>query len=346
MNTPQRIRNLTKSLFTRKTRERRRRLGRLTPRVEQLENRLVLSSIFVSGSNIFFTAGASETNDLTVSESAGTLTFADPGSTITPGAGAWTIDSPNQVSISTAGISQLTLSLGDLDDSLDASGVGAGSGLSLTSMNGGVGNDSITGSQLRDIITISGGTPGIDTVDGQGSGDDLLNIGVDADMTLTDTSLTIGGGPAGTYANMEQVNFFGGASDNVLDASGVTAASGFGVVSINGQAGDDTITGSQIRDIITVSGSAPGVDTIDGQGSGDDLLNIGVDADMTLTDTSLTIGGGPAGTYANMEQVNFFGGASDNVLDASAVTAASGFGVVSINGQAGNDTITGSQIRD
>lgn len=72
----------------------RRRSKRQGFRPETLEQRLVLSAVSVSGSTLFFNANPGETNDLTISETAGVLTVRDTGAPITPGAGPFTVVSP------------------------------------------------------------------------------------------------------------------------------------------------------------------------------------------------------------------------------------------------------------
>lgn len=316
------------------------------PGFERLEHRIVLSSISVGGSQVVFNAQAGETNNLTISESGGILTFTDSGAPITPGAGGFTVVSPNAVTISSAGITNLNIALGDLNDVFDASAVTAASGIDYLLINGQGGNDTLIGSQIRDVITISGVSPGTDTIDGQGGTNDSVVINGDFDVAVTDTTLQIGTAAPGTLANINNLNIVGGAGDNVIDASGVTAASGIDYLLINGQGGDDTLIGSQVRDIFSIGGANPGTDTIDGQDGTNDVIAVNGDFDITVTDTTLQIDSAAPGTYSNINNLNLVGREGDNIIDASAVTAASGLDYLLINGQGGNDTIIGSQIRD
>ncbi|MCA9177544.1 MAG: hypothetical protein KDB14_23825 [Planctomycetales bacterium] len=143
---------------------------------------------------------------------------------------------------------------------------------------------------------------------------------------------------------MEQALLSGGVSDNVIDASAVTAAGAIVSIGINGGAGNDTLIGSQIQDTITISGSNPGVDTIDGQGHANDLLNIIVDGDIALADSTVVINGNSPTTHLNFERVFVNGGAGDNLLDATGVTAAGGLAFVSLSGHGGSDTIRVSDL--
>ncbi|MCA9035339.1 MAG: hypothetical protein KDA91_09420, partial [Planctomycetaceae bacterium] len=323
----------------------RRRVTKAGP-VEPLEYRLVLSSISVIGPQIVYSGSPGEINTLTVSESAGTLTFTDTGATITPGVGPFTVVNANEVTISAAGISVLSLNLGDMNDSLDASGIGTGSGLASLVINGQEGDDTIIGSQILDAVSVNGTNPGSDTIDLQGGTNDRLVLTVDLDITVTDSTFQLAAAVPGTYAGIEDLRLTGGASANVIDASAVTSASGLSFVLINGQQGNDTITGSQIRDIITVSGTSPGTDTIDGQGGTNDELNVTADLDITITDSTFQVGTATPGTYSGFDILRLTGGAADNVIDASAVTIASGLTSVVISGREGDDTIIGSEISD
>ena len=116
----------------------------------------------------------------------------------------------------------------------------------------------------------------------------------------------------------------------------------FSAVAISGQTGNDTITGSQVVDIITQNANA-GSDTIDGQGGTGDLLSVSADQDQTLTDTTLTIGGATS-TFADMEQIRLVGGAGNNIIDASSVSSSGPFATVSISGLAGRTVVLVEQV--
>ena len=84
-----------------------------------------------------------------------------------------------------------------------------------------------------------------------------------------------------------------------------------------------------------------GNDTIDG-GGGYDLLRVEEDADMILSDTVL-LAVGYAVNFAALENIDLAGGPGNNILDASAVTAASGLSLRLI-GRAGDDVLIGGRV--
>jgi hypothetical protein len=328
---------------------RQRRRNRSTS-CEILEHRTVLSSISVSGNSVIYDAAAGETNNLTISESGGTLTFRDTGAAIVAGSGPFTIVSPNEITLPVAGISILNVSLGDLNDTLDGSGIGVGSGITNGLFSGGEGNDILTGTQVTDSFGAFDIQPGSDTIDGLGElpgQRDTIRINSDLDVTATDTSMAIGTSVS-TYVNLEFIAINGGASDNMINASGITSAGSFTSVQINAGDGNDTILGSQIADSVTISGVNPGVDSMNlgGQQAGrSDSVRISVDLDVTISDTALTIAGSTA-THLNVERVVVDGGSSDNVIDLSGITAGGTITGTQINAGDGDDTITGSQLAD
>ena len=313
-------------------------------RSEQLEHRVVLSSISVSGSTLVYSAQPGEANNITISESAGVITVIDTGATISTGAGSFTIVSPNEVTIPVAGLNNLAVAVGDMNDSVDASGVGPASGLTNASFGNGAGNDTFVGTQLNDLFNVVNSvTPGVNSIDGQG-GSDAIGIAADTDITLTNSTFTVGSDTS-TVMNVERPVLAGGIGDNVLDASAVTAASDFIQVSFNNTAGNDTMIGSQLNDSFNiVNSTTPGTNIIDGQG-GSDSIGIAADTDITLTNSTFTVGSDTS-TVMNVERPVLAGGAGDNVLNASAVTSASDYVQVTFNNTPGNDTMIGSQIND
>ena len=136
----------------------------------------------VTGNQIVYLADAGEVNTLTVSESAGILTFHDSTAPITASPEYSVVDA-NTVTIPAAGFYQINLTLLDMDDSLDASGVTASSGLGRTIIQGGSGDDTLIGSGLDDFFIEEAGN---DTIDGLTSiRADQWNVGSDIDMVLT-----------------------------------------------------------------------------------------------------------------------------------------------------------------
>ncbi len=110
----------------------------------------------------------------------------------------------------------------------------------------------------------------------------------------------------------------------------------------NGGAGNDTLRGSPNND--TLIGGA-GTDTLDGR-AGTDTLSELRDADFTLGNTYLLTvpvnGTAELDTLSNIEQARLTGGASANVLNASAFT----LGSVTLIGGAGNDVLYGGSGND
>jgi hypothetical protein len=129
-------------------------------------------------------------------------------------------------------------------------------GITLATLTGGRGSDRFDLSGWTAVAMLNGG-PGIDTVVSSGN----------ADMTLTDSSLTRGGRIIAQLANIERAILIGGAGDNILDASAFTRG---GVVLV-GQGGNDTLKGTNQRDIL-IGGT--GADVLQG-GGGDDILVAG-----------------------------------------------------------------------
>ena len=219
-------------------------------------------------------------------------------------------------------------------------------------LTGGSGNDSIDGGNNDD--TISGGL-GNDVLVG-GSGTDTLAETADGNMTLTATGLS-GALGTDTYSTFEKAILTGGASGNVLNASGVSSAT-FGVTlvglggndTLTGGAGPDNLQGGDDNDVI-VGGA--GNDTIDG-GNNDDSITGGLGADSTqggsgndrLIETGSGIFGltnsGTNGTlgvdtfFSGFEGASLTGGASADTINASTVSIP-----VTLNGAAGNDKLTG-----
>jgi len=153
-----------------------------------------------------------------------------------------------------------------------------------------------------DRLTI-GNTAGFDldklTING-GGGNDTIVIARNVDMTLTDTALTVGGDVI-TLDSIEIADLAGGGVDNVFAISGWT-----GSADIDG-----------------------------GDGAGDQVV-MARNANMSLSDTALIVGGQTIG-LTGIEAADLAGGASNNTLDASAFTR----GLVTLEGGGGNDSLIG-----
>ena len=125
-----------------------------------------------------------------------------------------------------------------------------------------------------------------------------------------------------TLARIQHADLTGGVGDNLMDASAFG-----GSVVLTGGAGDDTLIGSAYADVLNggsgndrLTGGG-GADSING-GSGVDTVVEARDANMTLTNTDLTIGG-IVETLSGVELAELTGGNSGNTIDASAFTGIS-----------------------
>lgn len=307
--------------------------------VERLESKTVLSSVSILGGQVVFLAGSAEVNDVTVAESGGIITIMDSASPITSVSPEFTVVSPNEVTIPAAGYYQMNLTFLDGDDTLDASGLTPASGLTRTIIQGGSGNDHLIGSGLDDFFIEETGN---DIIDGLTSiTSDQWSVSSDLDMVLTDTTLTMGG-DVDSYANVEAVSLSGLAGDNVIDASAATPASGITGLNLNGRGGDDTLIGGSTRDNFQ---DKEGNNIFIGGGGTSDSIFFFEDADMSIDDTTVTIGAFTS-SHSGIERIDLWGGPGDNVIDASAVTMASGFTSIQLQGFEGNDTLIGSVLSD
>ena len=238
-------------------------------------------------------------------------------------------------------------------------------------LRGGAGEDRLIGENGDDRLS---GQLGNDIIHG-GQGRDLLIESGNVNFTLSDIQLT--GLGVDRLEKIEQVRLTGGARDNTLDAvqvnnMNVTLVGGVGHDSLYGSAnadvlygqgnndrlegrlGNDSLYGGNGNDYLfagsgndslvggnnndTLKGDA-GNDTIDG-GAGYDRIVEQSDLDFTLTDTQLT--GLGTNTIRNIELARLQGGMGNNTLDASDAIDIKAILV----GDAGNDTLMGSQMSD
>ncbi|MCX8155585.1 MAG: hypothetical protein N3J91_03895 [Verrucomicrobiae bacterium] len=133
----------------------------------------------------------------------------------------------------------------------------------LENLIGGAGADTLTGNSLDNEIT---GGPGADTLAGGGGIDTLVET-ADADMVLTNSTLTIGT-TVDSHSGFARARLIGGAGNNTLDASAYS-----GAATLIGLGGDDILIGGSGRD--TLIGGA-GNDLLRGRG-GDDTYVFDVD---------------------------------------------------------------------
>ncbi|MCT4577687.1 calcium-binding protein [Donghicola sp.] len=213
------------------------------------------------------------------------------------------------------------------------------------SLNGGDGNDWISGYAESDLLlgdagddTLDGGTES-DTLMG-GDGDDLLN-GDDGDDHLNgqagNDTLNGGAGLDSLVGGTGNDSMDGGADDDTLIAGegDDTLDGGAGLDLLSGGAGADNINGGENDDRIT---GDSGADTIDG-GDGNDSINGGDDADVISGGLGLDYiqGGDGADTIEGGEgNDTITAGTGEDVVTA-------GNGDDSVEGGDDNDVLFGDQ---
>ncbi len=219
-------------------------------------------------------------------------------------------------------------------------------GVLLENVIGGALGDTLTGNLLDNVLI---GGLGADTLNGSG-GTDSVRETRDESFLLTNVQLRIGT-DIDVLVSIEQAVLVGGPSNNTLDAAAFSA----GRVDLAGLGGDDVLRGGTGNDLLI---GGEGNDLLDGRG-GDDVLFGGLgsdtliggggtdsvrevrDTNFILTNVLLSIGA-ENDTLSGIEQASLFGGASNNVLDASAFT----LGPVELSGLGGNDLLIGGAGND
>lgn len=137
--------------------------------------------------------------------------------------------------------------------------------------------DVLIGNSLDNIFV---GGPGNDLIQGGGGANDAIYEVRDADMVLTDTTLTIGS-ETDTLSGILWAILVGGDSANVLDVTAFT-----GRAWLLGQGGNDTLYGGSGNDMLS---GGDGDDTLRGNG-GNDELHGGRDNDVYIFDLSFNQG--------------------------------------------------------
>lgn len=203
----------------------------------------------------------------------------------------------------------------------------------LDSLVGGAGNDTLSGGTDPDWLT---GGAGDDVLIGGTSSGDVVVESADANMVLTDTSLT--GAGTDRLISIEYARLVGGAGNNTLDASAFTRNTDTNAaVTLDGGAGNDWLIGSKFSDLLT---GGLGNDTLDGGAGNDAMSEVG--DDLALSNTQLHELG--AVNYINshmaIEFITLAGTDANSRLDASA-TINGGQGL-RLSGNDGDDTLIGS----
>jgi Ca2+-binding RTX toxin-like protein len=275
-----------------------------------------------------------------------------------------------------------TLDGGDGDDAIEGLGGddtitgGKGNdslvgGLGKDSINAGAGDDFIDGGDGDDIITISGSDAQFDVMLGGGDNDTIQVTGNSA-LTLQGFKGTAQGIEVWNSGNVaiqgnnddNEFNFTGvtvngpalvidgGAGNDVITGPAASAdlrgglgddtlVGGAGGDTLNGGAGLDNISGNGGNDIIVISGTEAQFDVIDG-GADTNTIQIKGTSSVTLNAFNSGAGNNIQEWLGNGRGVN--GDTFANVLDFSDLDLASDIGI--IDGNAGNDNITGSDVED
>lgn len=297
------------------------------------------------GAQALIVNGTSGSDSFTVDSNGGFLRVSSGAASITVS------DVTNEVSLlAGAGTDTITVSsLNDVrpvslvvdgqadNDTISATGSLIGS--VILELNGGAGDDTITGS--RGAETLDGGdgddllfggegndsltgNNGADTLNGE-AGDDSLTGGLGEDV--------INGGDGNDFAD-------GGFQDDTLSGNNGSDSllGGFGDDVLNGGAGDDLVDGEQDND--TVQGGA-GADSLDG-GTGDDVVRGQ---------------SGPDQIKGNDGNDRIFGDGGNDTIDAGdgddTIDAGNGNDIIaggdgndSVNGMSGRDTLIGGNGND
>jgi Ca2+-binding RTX toxin-like protein len=229
----------------------------------------------------------------------------------------------------------LSVNAGDGDDDITLLGLDDGFAASVT-LDGQEGSDDYT----VNFGTLGGPVTVADTGPAPpGDTDSLLVNGTPAADTIvvTATAVTRDATPDETvnYAGIEEVTVTGGTGDDDITIT----SSAPGTLTVDGQAGSDTYTvnfGSLAGDV-TVADSGPpppDIDTLVVNGTpGDDTI--------ILTDSGVTGGGGAGITFSGIEAFAVDAGAGDDLVDGSALTIP-----VTIFGGTGDDTLIGGSGDD
>ncbi len=255
------------------------------------------------------------------------------------------------------------------NDVIDLTGITL---VSVEQIDGGAGNDIITGSAGDDVIT---GNTGNDTLSGGfgndvftlagDGGNDIIDGGAGIDTirgSISNDNIRIAAGVAG-ITSIERIEggdgndrILGGTGNDVIDLTGITLVS---VEQIDGGAGNDTIAGSAGDDVITGNtgndtlsgGLGNDVFTLAGDG-GNDIIDGGAGIDTirgSISNENIRIAAGVAG-ITGIERIEggdgndrILGGTGNDVIDLGGVLLTS---IEQIDGGAGNDTIVSSLSAD
>jgi hypothetical protein len=232
-----------------------------------------------------------------------------------PAAGAtWTLTGADEGDVDGIGFQAVETLIGGVGNDV-LIGADAANTWNITGLDAGsvagiafVGMESLTGGTEADVFVLTAGGWISGVIDGGGG----LNT-LDYSAYVTGIAVDLGSGTAtgaGGISNIQ--NAIGSNANDTL--TGDSAAN-----SLVGGPGDDVLTGGQ------------GADSLDG-GVGADRLVEARDADVTLTDSTLTAGLEGSDILLSIEWASIAGGAGANTLDVSAFS-----GSVVLAGEGGDD---------
>ena len=198
--------------------------------------------------------------------------------------------------------------------------------------------------------TFYGGT-GNDTITGNATGTNTLIETHDANMTLTNTSLTVAGGKTDTLSGIQNVELTGGAGADTLDATGFNGVyADTELQSINNGSGIGTTSGPDIKITLT-DGSSKSIDLASAF-TIQDVLDAIHSADSRLTATlgssgAITVSDTAAGS-GNLAVANCTGSTAATDLGIAGTGSGASFtgspmvcGSVTFYGSAGSGTMKG-----
>jgi Ca2+-binding RTX toxin-like protein len=298
----------------------------------------------VQPKRLFYTAGAGEANDLTISLSGANYILSDPGATITAGPGCTA--SGNTATCAVADVNGITVSAGDGSDSVK------NTTSTPSTLSGGDGNDSLEGGFANDILrgnqgvdTHAGGA-GDDFIDSRGDKGDLVTCGIGNDTVRADAAdviancetVDLGSAvPGPTPGPSPTAALLGPAEEGTLNP-GACARDRLGTPGddrLDGTARGDSLFGLQGNDIIN---GLRGDDCLFG-GLGSDRLSGAKGDDRLLGDDSERGVGGNDGLSGNAGDDLLAGGSGEDNLSGGA-------GKDRLSGNDGNDRLSGGRGND
>ena len=230
-------------------------------------------TVSMSGGVATFAGGGGEVNTLSVSADASQVLFTETSS----GTALAPCSKPqaNVAACPLAGLTAVDVLLGDLDDDLTMA-----AGVPGRTLDGGPGNDTITGSSSPESLT---GGPGHDALHG-GGGDDFLTPGIGDDAVQGGTGTDEVSYSERTASVVVSINNAGGDGEPGLAEDDNVNVD---VERLRSGSGNDTLSASNVANLID---AGPGDDTVMGLagddriggGDGVDVIHAGEGADMVF----------------------------------------------------------------